>query len=86
LTLTPSLSGPQAFLAREAPIYQTGVKTVLACSVGQCVLSLCLRALLVYRNKKRDREEAENPTSDDAAAEVMEDLTDFQNRRFRYSL
>ncbi|KPI38031.1 putative transporter [Cyphellophora attinorum] len=80
------LPGPQAFLAREAPIYETGVKTVLACSVGQCILALVLRALLVYRNKKRDREEAENPSPPDDGSEVLEDLTDFQNRKFRYSL
>ena len=85
-TADNALVGPQAFLAKEAPVYETGVKTVLSCSVGQCVLALCLRALLVYRNKKRDREEAENPTGPDDNSEIMEDLTDFQNRKFRYVL
>ena len=85
------MAGPHAFLAREAPIYETGVRTVIGCSAAQIVLAILLRCLLVWRNKKRDREAlAEGVSMDEAANEqnesdVMDDLTDFQNKRFRYA-
>lgn len=81
--------GPHAFLAKEAPKYETGVKTILACAVAQVVLALCLRALLTWRNAQRDREEAENQSRDDLveiAMENIDDITDFQNKKFRYAL
>jgi hypothetical protein len=85
------ISGPQAFLAKEAPKYETGVRVILACAVGQFALAFCLRALLAWRNARRDREEAENPHNDDGSASTdaldgMSDATNFQNRRFRYHL
>lgn len=68
--------GPHAFLAREAPLYQTGCKLIMACASAQAALAVCLRVMLVWRNKKRD----------DAAAAVnltgegneLADLTDFE--------
>lgn len=79
--------GPQAFLAKEAPIYETGVRTVLACSVAQFFLAFAIRALLARRNAQRDREEAEG-LQDRTASEmgIIEDATDFHNRKFRYRL
>ncbi|KAF1932517.1 allantoate permease [Didymella exigua CBS 183.55] len=84
-----NIIGPQAFIAKEAPKYETGVKTILACAIVQCVLALCLRALLARRNAQRDREEAANPSQDDVVEgemETIDDTTDFQNRKFRYAL
>jgi hypothetical protein len=81
--------GPHAFLAKEAHKYETGVKTVLACAVTQVALAFCLRALLAWRNARRDREEAENPTLDagvDGEMEIIDDITDFQNKKLRYGL
>ncbi|EMD66371.1 hypothetical protein COCSADRAFT_169327 [Bipolaris sorokiniana ND90Pr] len=82
-----NIIGPQAFLAKEAPIYETGVRTVLACSVAQFFLAFAIRALLARRNAQRDREEAEG-LQDRTASEmgIIEDATDFNNRKFRYRL
>ncbi|KPI34386.1 putative transporter [Cyphellophora attinorum] len=93
-----NIVGPHAFLASEAPIYETGVRTVIGCSVAQFVLAVALRILLVSRNKRRDREAGERQAEGDEAgmgqnqgqggvseSEVLDDLTDFQNRRFRYT-
>lgn len=88
-TADPVDLGPHAFLAKEAPKYETGVKTILACAVAQVVLAFCLRALLTRRNAQRDREEAENQTQNGSVESEMEnidDITDFQNRKFRYAL
>lgn len=83
-------TGPQAFLAKEAPVYETGVKTILGCSVAQFVLSFVIRALLARRNARRDREEAEGqqPVQDqtEREPEAIEDATDFSNRKFRYRM
>ena len=41
-----NIIGPHAFLAREAPVYQTGCKLIVACSSAQAMLAVCLRLLL----------------------------------------
>ncbi|KAJ6066148.1 hypothetical protein N7444_000277 [Penicillium canescens] len=78
---------PHAFLAKEAPIYQTGCKVLLACSSAQAALTVCLRWLLILRNKHRDAAAAAANESG-APFEVDEsaDLTDFENPNFRYVL
>ncbi|KKY21936.1 putative allantoate permease [Phaeomoniella chlamydospora] len=83
-----NIIGPHAFLDSEAPVYQTGCKLILGCAAGQVVLVLALRYLLISRNKRRDAEAIANGQTQadiDAADEVLEDLTDFQNPKFRYS-
>jgi MFS family permease len=79
--------GPHTFLAEEAPIYQTGCKVIMACASGQIVLALLLRGMLIRRNKLRDQAAAAsgNDGSDLADGALLEDLTDFENPRFRYS-
>lgn len=79
--------GPHAFLPKEAPKYETGVQTILGCAVAQVVLAFCLRALLVRRNAKRDQEEGETSTHGvEGEMENIDDVTDFENRRFRYAM
>jgi sugar phosphate permease len=74
-----NIIGPHAFLAKEAPIYQTGCKVLLACSSAQAALTVCLRWLLARRNKQRDAAAAAANESG-APLEVDEsaDLTDFE--------
>lgn len=79
--------GPHAFLPEEAPKYETGVKTILACAVAQVVLAFCLRALLHSRNARRDREEVGNQNDlNEGEMENIHDVTDFRNKSFRYAL
>lgn len=76
-----NIIGPHAFLAKEAPIYQTGCKVILACSSAQAVLAISLRLLLIYRNKQRDAAAA-NVTGvegiEASGGEELHDLTDFE--------
>ncbi|KAJ5167386.1 uncharacterized protein N7482_006167 [Penicillium canariense] len=83
-----NIIGPHAFLAKEAPIYQTGCKVIVACASAQAVLAICLRLLLVRRNKKRDATAAADQDGARVQSEYeeMADLTDFENPRFRYVL
>lgn len=76
-----NIIGPHAFLAKEAPVYETGCKVGIACAAMQIVLTLVLRFVLIRRNKKRDALGLAPPDVDD----LMEDLTDFENPHFRYS-
>ncbi|KAK6066276.1 allantoate permease [Seiridium cupressi] len=82
-----NIIGPHAFLSSEAPIYQTGCKFILGCSVAQIVVAAALRSLLVRRNKVRDAAAAalSHELSGAGEEEVFEDLTDFENPKFRYA-
>jgi hypothetical protein len=70
-----NIIGPHAFLAEEAPIYQTGCKLILACALCQIACTVALRVLLVSRNRRRDKMGLPAGEQQD---EVMEDLTDFE--------
>lgn len=72
-----NIIGPQAFLAKEAPLYQTGCKLILACASAQAALAVALRILLARRNKQRDARADEIPGTvlDD---DQLADMTDFE--------
>jgi hypothetical protein len=78
--------GPHAFLGEEAPLYPTGCKLILACSVTQMALAIMLRVLLIHRNKKRDEAAAALGHELDQEYTDGADLTDFENPHFRYVL
>jgi hypothetical protein len=72
-----NIVGPHAFLAKEAPVYETGCKLILACVLGQMACTVALRVLLIRRNKRRDAEGVAGPERD-ADEQVLADLTDFE--------
>ncbi|KAF7159660.1 hypothetical protein CNMCM5623_005040 [Aspergillus felis] len=80
-----NIVGPHAFLAKEAPVYETGCKLILACVLGEMACTVALRVLLTRRNKRRDAEGVAAQEGD-ADEQVLADLTDFENPRFRYVL
>ncbi|KAJ6031780.1 hypothetical protein N7540_002512 [Penicillium herquei] len=79
-----NIIGPHAFLSTEAPIYQTGCKVIVACAAGQAVLAVCLRLLLVSRNKTRDARANSESFERMSETDEIADLTDFENPNFRY--
>ncbi|RDW62477.1 hypothetical protein BP5796_10779 [Coleophoma crateriformis] len=78
-----NIIGPHAFIASEAPQYPTGVKVIVSCGAGQIVISAILRYVLVRRNRERDALHLSPLAADE---EILMDLTDFENPRFRYVL
>lgn len=76
-----NIIGPHGFLGSEAPIYQTGCKLIIGCVCAQAVIATVLRLLLIRRNKVRDAA-SERTAMDD---EAVEDVTDFENKSFRYA-
>lgn len=58
----------------------------MGCTAGQVVLAIAIRLVLKRRNKQRDAEaEASGQNAADEDDEILMDLTDFENRKFRYS-
>lgn len=76
-----NIIGPHGFLAKEAPIYQTGCQLIIGCIGGQIAIATVLRFILIRRNKLRD---ARGPVQDDSDA-LLRDMTDFENPNFRYA-
>lgn len=73
-----NIIGPHAFLASEAPVYQTGCKLILGCALCQMVCAGVLRVVLVRRNKRRDDAMMGVGGEEGEGEGVMEDLTDFE--------
>lgn len=78
-----NIIGPHAFLSAEAPVYQTGCKTIMGCVAGQILIAAILRFVLIRRNKKRDAIAAAVGNDRVDEAELL-DITDFENPAFRY--
>lgn len=92
-----NIVGPPAFVGSEAPVYRSGCIVMVACCAGQVVIAVALRALLIRHNEKHDAEAAAEAEAEAKAhgpgavvgdgdgGEALQDLTDFENRSFRYS-
>lgn len=80
-----NIIGPHSFLAREAPLYQTGCRVILACASAQVVLAICLRLLLIRRNKRRDAQVAafHDGAGPQSEYDELADMTDFEVRAVR---
>jgi hypothetical protein len=78
-----NLIGPQLFQASDAPSYNAAKITLIVTMAAVVLLALVLRQLTVWENAKRDRE-AGSEEEAFAADLAFLDLTDIQNRRFRY--
>lgn len=86
-----NICGPHVFYDNEAPLYETGLRAEITCVALQVGVALLLRLLLIRRNKMRDAKAAETGVGrvDGDAVEnddPLNDLTDFENPRFRYVL
>lgn len=82
------IAGPQFFITTQAPGYETGFRMMIACWVILMILPMVLRWYYQWQNKRRDKRDAE----DNAIGKVVEvqneefmDLTDKEQRGFRYS-
>ncbi|KAL2842013.1 major facilitator superfamily domain-containing protein [Aspergillus pseudoustus] len=73
--------GPLLFKSQDAPSYDSGFISVIACSAAACLLSLAYRYVCVWENRRRDKSgviEAFDHAFDD-------DSTDGKNKQFRYA-
>ncbi|PBK74282.1 MFS general substrate transporter [Armillaria solidipes] len=86
-----NMCGSQIFKSNEAPSYKSGTVGCCACFGLEFLLIIAWRTILVFRNRRRDKE----MLSDGLSPEEREmqgkingesDMTDFENPHFRYSL
>ncbi|KAK5174755.1 uncharacterized protein LTR77_001838 [Saxophila tyrrhenica] len=92
LISSSSIIGPQTFIDNEAPSYPSAYIAIL---IGYSVKTVMVIILLLYMwmaNKKRDRQAAAAGTLEaeleekQAIESGMQDVTELDNRGFRYSL
>lgn len=63
-----NISGPQFFLSREAPTYDTAFRTIMICYALAVILALCLRFYLQWMNARRVRVEGFEGSAGNAGA------------------
>lgn len=82
-----NIVSPQAFLQREAPVYQTGIAVTLASFCVNIVLFGSLYCIYTWENKKRDKlAEGQPPMTEEAKTLLaFSDLTDNENKTMRYA-
>ncbi|BFZ59824.1 Allantoate permease [Saitoella coloradoensis] len=82
-----NLIGPQTFRAKDAPAYTPAKVTIVVCWGVSCFVLYAIRWLNARENKRRDEE---RDAAGDAYVSLKNhefmDLTDFENRDFRYVL
>jgi hypothetical protein len=81
-----NILSPQAFLTSEQPKYPTGIITSLVMFLVNIVLFMALYVLYGRENKRRGLEEIGEMTEEMELANSFADLTDRQNKSFRYTL
>lgn len=85
-----NIVGPQSYRSEEAPHYISAKISMLATQAACIVFALIIVGIYYMRNKKRDREAASSDASqvENEEQEIVNsfaNMTDFQNRSFRYS-
>lgn len=68
----------------EAPTYFTGIVVCMASRAVEFVCILCLRLTFVIPNKRRDKLFAEGHMEYDPSVQLYDDVTDWENKHFRY--
>ncbi|ODQ63430.1 MFS general substrate transporter [Nadsonia fulvescens var. elongata DSM 6958] len=82
-----NIIGSNIFLAKEAPRYYSAMTGLIACYVGMFLLGGLLKYYMTWDNRKRDLENEDSEEArEKAILDGFSDLTDKQNRGFRYSL
>lgn len=77
-----NIIGPETFRAGDAPQYIPAKITIVAVLAAAILFTVVLDVLYMWENKKRDREGQQEMPPD---YELL-DLTDKENRNFRYML
>ena len=79
-----NIIGPQTFQAKDAPKYVPAKITVLATQASGAVLAFVLFLYYVWANKSKNTAPVESQAADNDMEHLYADLTDKQNKTFRY--
>lgn len=83
-----NIIGPNIFFARQSPKYYSAMIGLITSYCGLMALGVSYRLILMRRNSNRDKEQGEltEELEKEAVLNGFKDLTDFENRGFRYAL
>lgn len=86
-----NIIGAQIFFTREAPRYQSAIIALCICYGAIIVLGGVMRQYMWWENRRRDKamgvgERTVNGADEQAMQEGFKDVTDLQNKHFRYCL
>ncbi|KAL7663273.1 Major facilitator superfamily (MFS) profile domain-containing protein [[Candida] zeylanoides] len=83
-----NIVGSNIFVAKESPKYKSGMIGCIICYVGIMVIGIAYRCLQMYRNKQRNEQQGEftEEIRRQAIIDGFKDMTDKENRGFRYAL
>ncbi|TQV90631.1 vitamin H transporter [Cordyceps javanica] len=89
-----NIAGPQLFIAKETPRFQTAFQGIIICLIIACVSMVVLRQYMAWDNKRRDRAQGVRIDPEMAGCNGPSehlvraglDETDWENKRFRYFL
>lgn len=86
-----NIIGPQTFIATESPKYNSAYIAMLVGFTGKLVAIMILYWYMWAENKKRDREQAQRGEASEiedveAIEKGMHDITEIDNKGFRYTL
>ncbi|KAF2656466.1 MFS general substrate transporter [Lophiostoma macrostomum CBS 122681] len=80
-----NIAGANIFFAREKPRYLSALTGLIVCYVGMVVVSAGLAAYMWWENRRRERVFGRGE-GEVAVREGFRDLTDGENKHFRYAL
>ncbi|EXJ93191.1 hypothetical protein A1O3_01748 [Capronia epimyces CBS 606.96] len=81
-----NIAGPHMFLAKEIPRYFTAIKGLLGTYCALIVFQVIYTVWCVAENRARDRKGLHAARQEEELLEGFEDLTDIQNKHFRYTI
>lgn len=82
-----NICGSKIMYAQEAPRYDSGMKGLITCYSGMMFLCIVYYVMMFYRNKKRNAMYGELTQEDvkEGVINGFNDLTDYENKHFRYA-
>lgn len=80
-----NITGPQSYRVADAPLYEPAKVSMLATQATSFGLALVIASIYYFRNKRRNSTYVGDVDEQQQALDVWNDLTDFQNKTFRYS-
>lgn len=82
-----NIIGANIFFSWEAPKYDSAMTGLIICYSGMIALGFTYLAIMIKRNRMRNKEQGEytEEIQKEAVLNGFKDLTDFENRGFRYS-
>ncbi|CCG23202.1 Dal7 allantoate permease [Candida orthopsilosis Co 90-125] len=83
-----NIIGANIFYTNQAPKYRSGVIGLITCYCGIMVLAICIRLVLMRRNRMKNKLQNGQPEEqkEQAVLNGFLGMTDFENEGFRYSL